>query len=316
MRVVRPCPRAACDRLPEEPHTIGETCMDDAAMMPSELDPQTSDADAPDVTEAAVEAQHADVEPDVAEAAPEAVAADEPMIAPEPEPEPGPEPGPEAQPELFPEDVPAPAEAPTESEPAAEPTLDEMVASLAGEAVADGETPAETSSDAAGETVLPETETPATPESAEEAAVADEPAADAATAAAAASEDDSAAEILAEPVPFLLQMRWRVPFWVVFGLFAAFVAALVYLLWPASAGEFVALPLYGVLVIGGASLVVIGLVTGLAVWLAARSRATDDEKAGLGRTLWARALGWTAGGVALWWVGILALDLHRAGVLG
>jgi hypothetical protein len=69
-------------------------------------------------------------------------------------------------------------------------------------------------------------------------------------------------------------------------------------------------------VLGGAALAFIGLVTGLVVWLMARSRAGEDERGGLGLKIWTRALAWTAGGVALWWIGLLLLDLHHAGVIG
>jgi len=119
-----------------------------------------------------------------------------------------------------------------------------------------------------------------------------------------------------KPKPLTLRLWTRVPLWIEFGVFVAFAGALTYLLWSAPREALTTLPLYALLVLGGTALVVIDLVTGLAIWLTARKRATDSEKIGLGRTLWLRALGWTAGCVAVWWIAFLVLDLHRIGVIG
>jgi hypothetical protein len=109
-------------------------------------------------------------------------------------------------------------------------------------------------------------------------------------------------------------MWTRVPFWVLGALWVAFVGVLTYLMWP-STGALVTRPLYPYLVFGGAALVVVGLVTGLTIWLLARAHAGEYGPAGIARTVWMRALGWTACGVAVWWIGLVVLDLHRTGVI-
>jgi hypothetical protein len=119
-----------------------------------------------------------------------------------------------------------------------------------------------------------------------------------------------------EPKPITLRWWTRVPLWVLFGAFLVVVGTVSYLLWPLAAGQFTTSDLYPLLVFGGAGLVLIDLVTGLVIWLLARSRANDDEKAGLGRTLWMRCLAWTAGGVAIWWIGLILLDLRHIGLVG
>jgi hypothetical protein len=107
-----------------------------------------------------------------------------------------------------------------------------------------------------------------------------------------------------------------VPLWIVTGMFAAFVGALVYLMWPSATGSVVTTGLYRLLVLGGAGMVIIELLTGITVWLVARAHADRDEKRGLALTLWTRALAWTAGGVVLWWIGLLVLDLRHVGIFG
>jgi hypothetical protein len=308
--------------------------MDDVGVENSELEPQVpvtgpsdeaAPADEPRLWDDAPDA--ADGEPDVAAVEPEAAAA-------EPEVDPAPASEPAAAPDADPAEA-APVEEPVQ------PTLDEMVASIAEGAAAASLAVAEDAAAAAVEpapsvdadvasagdpetepaeaTDAPSAEAESVEEGPTEEAPAGEPTDEAPAAEPvelAAPEQAEAEAVPAEPVPYALQMRLRVPFWIEFAIFAAFVAAMVYLLWPASSGPFVTLPLYAAFVFGGAALVAIDLITALAVWLSARSAATDDEKVGLGRTLWMRAFAWTAGGVALWWIGIAVLELHRAGLLG
>jgi hypothetical protein len=94
------------------------------------------------------------------------------------------------------------------------------------------------------------------------------------------------------------------------------VGAMTYLLWPASSAPFVEAPIYRWFVFGGAAMLVAGLILGLAVWLAVRSGATTEEREGFGRAIAMRTAGWMAVGVALWWIGLVVLDLHRGGFLG
>ena len=297
--------------------------MDDIGVENSELEPQvpvpgpsdeTASADEPhlwdDVPGGADDDDASEVTEAEPEGAPEAAASEpEPVETPDAEPV---------------ED--APVEQPVQ------PTLDEMVASIAeGAAAASPAVAAEDAvavsaepafaadaEDASGEDAEAESDQSAEAHAAEPAATesGDEVAAAESAEVAPVLEEDAVEAVPAEAVPYAFQLRLRVPFWIEFAIFATFVAAMVYLLWPASTGQFVTLPLYAAFVFGGAALVAIDLVTGLAVWLSARSGATDDEKVGLGRTLWMRALAWTAGGVALWWIGIALLELHRTGLLG
>ncbi|HEY5277537.1 MAG TPA: hypothetical protein VIK38_13590 [Coriobacteriia bacterium] len=135
----------------------------------------------------------------------------------------------------------------------------------------------------------------------------------------AAEESVEAAEQEVEPAapkPLLRRVWTRAPFWAVDAAWAILTLAAVIALWRAPAATFADGIAYGVLVLGGAALAFIGLMTSLIVWLVARSRAGQDERVGLGLAIWTRALIWTAGGVALWWVGLLVLDLHHSGVIG
>ena len=194
------------------------------------------------------------------------------------------------------------ASADENEEPTAPLTLDELVAEISEVEPAEA---AETAEDEEpvegeeGETEAAEGEEPASEEESEEPE----------------SDEESEAEEEYGPTPVVSRMWARVPFWIIGVVWAVFAGALGYMLWPVSAGVFVTDPLYPYFVFGGATLVALGLVTGLIVWLVARAQAEGDERIGLGRILWMRALSWTAGGVALWWVALIALDLHRTGVI-
>jgi len=243
--------------------------------------------------------------------------------------------------EELPETEPVVAEHVSTAEPA-QATLDEMVASIAADAAApepaqgegvENEAPADRESSTEESPAEDVGSEPDEAEASEEAVAAeaeaeapvpgdvpDAPTADETVAAAQAdSEPEPEPEPALEPEkpkPLTLRFWTRVPLWIEFGVFVAFAGALTYLLWSAPREALTTLPLYALLVLGGTALVVIDLVTGLAIWLTARKRATDSEKIGLGRTLWLRALGWTAGCVAVWWIAFLVLDLHRIGVIG
>lgn len=204
-------------------------------------------------------------------------------------PEPGPEREPEPEPEPRPEAEPRP-QSEAEAEPEPPLTLDELVAELAG-----SETAEEADAEAA------------------QAAEGEEPSMTAAEEPVETVEEEVEP---AAPKPLLRRVWTKAPFWAVDAAWAILTLAAVIALWRAPAATFADGIAYGVLVLGGAALAFIGLVTGLVVWLVARSRAGQDERVGLGLAIWTRALIWTAGGVALWWVGLLVLDLHHAGVIG
>jgi len=150
-------------------------------------------------------------------------------------------------------------------------------------------------------------ETPEPEEKPEPAAVAGD---------VAAPEAEPAPAAPASELPVTKRAWSHAPFFVLGAAWIGFVAALTVLLWDSAAVSIVGSPLYPYFVFGGVALVLIGFVTGLTVWLLARGRVSDDERAGVAGAIWLRAVAWTAGGVALWWVGLILLDLHRAGVIG
>lgn len=185
---------------------------------------------------------------------------------------------------------------------AAPPTLDDLLAGIADES-------ASAVASEAGTTEEPETPVPS-PAAAEDASAPLTP----------LETEEPAEGIESAPAPksrpVVARVSTRAPFWVLGALWACFAGVMTYLLWPLSDQAFVDSPLYAVLVFGGAALVILGFVVGLVVWLGARPVARAAGEGPLGLRLWARALGWTAGGVVLWWVALIALDLHRTGVIG
>lgn len=222
-------------------------------------------------------------EPEPTAAAPEA--APEAAATPEPAAEPDPEPATAPAPERGPAPEPEPATAPEpEPEPAAEPEPE----------AAPGLEPEPT----------PEPEPASAPEPEPGPASAPEPAP---VREFVLPPDAAPGHALAD----------RAPFWVLGGIWVVFVVLMTYSLWPAAAraGAFLSAPLYPVFVFGGAALVLLGFVTGLVVWLIARGRAGDDGRRGIGRAVWMRALGWTAGGVLLWWAGLILLEMHGNGLI-
>jgi len=150
------------------------------------------------------------------------------------------------------------------------------------------------------------------------AVVADAPAAETAAEPVPEHLDPLAAamsEAFAATVPVEAEMWTRAPFWATGATWAIFVGVLTYLLWPKAAGGLQDAPLYGVLVFGGATLVVVGLVAGLIVWSRARARAEITDRAIVSRAVLLRVLGWTAAGVALWVIAMIVLSLHYLDVI-
>jgi hypothetical protein len=251
--------------------------------------------------------EHPDVDP-VGEGGPEGqsagVAAEdpEPDVAPEAEPQETPAETPvegseDSEPEVVsgaePQETPAEAPAAPSEEDTGPLTLDELVAELADTGSTD--TATEASDDGSGEVTPPD------------GALASELEID------GEAEEIEAAEV--GPRPVVARLWARIPFWVLGACWVGFAGTLTYLLWPVSTDVFVKDPRYAYFVFGGAALVAAGLALGLTIWIIARVRAGKDGRSGIARTVWMRALGWTTGGVVLWWIGLIALDMHRAGLI-
>jgi hypothetical protein len=206
----------------------------------------------------------------------------------------------EADPFAAPSD---PVAAPEEAEDAA-PSLDDMVSELATD-----ETPARV--EVAEAETGPEVETV----EGEEVAEAEEAEEGETEAAAASWRDDVATEAV---VPTLVRQRLstRLPSWIYGGAWVVFAGVMTYLMWPLSADPFVGTQYYSYFVLGCAALLALGPFLGLAVWLWGRTGATDVEREGLVRAVSLRAATWMAAGVALMWICLYVLDLHRTGVIG
>jgi hypothetical protein len=236
----------------------------------------------------------------------------------------GSEPGPGAEPETVAEPEPEPAlelsEAPGSESAAvaagsgAQPSLDDLIADLAVEGEpADGE--AGTAEDGAGLAEGDASDAPTRIE-AEEARASEPQTAPVPVAPVAPTASPIAADPAAEAGPMLERLWTHVPFWVIAGAWVVLTAAMTALLWNASAGGMSTGIPYAVLVLGGGALVVIGLVAGLVISLLVRGRTVPGERAGLFLAVWNRALLWTAGGVLVWWIGLLLLDLHHVAGIG
>jgi hypothetical protein len=252
---------------------------------PSEQGTRLDAIDEAPAADAADPAPDAVTEPDWESASvvpePERVSEEEPEDAPEPEP------ALETETELGTETESEP-EGATESQ--AEPTLDDLIANLADQSAPATESMAPVQGEA---DATPEPPEPAAPD-----AVADK----------------IAVAISAEPV---LQQLWtHTPFWIIGGAWLVLTAGMTAMLWSVPAVGFRSGVPYMLLILGGAAFAVIDLVTGLIVWRMAQARATDDDRRGLALAIWNRALLWTAGGVALWWIGLFLLDLHHVVGIG
>jgi hypothetical protein len=211
--------------------------------------------------------------------------APEPAVEPEPAPEPAaePEPAPEPASEVASEVEPAPETEEAGGEPEADQlSLDEMVESLKEPQASTDEVAAEA---------------PPEPAEAEEAPATDEPV--------------SGPEGLARD-----RLAARLPFGIYVGVWVVFAGVMSYLLWPAASGPFTGLPFYAYLVLGGVALTVVGPLLGIVMWLVLRGRADGIARAGLARAIFMRAAAATLAGDLVWWLALVLLDLHRAGVLG
>jgi hypothetical protein len=142
---------------------------------------------------------------------------------------------------------------------------------------------------------------------------------DEAIAEEAQSEEEALEEIEDEYAgPSLARNRLgtKLPAWIYAGVWVVFLGVMVYLLWPVAGKSFVNLPDYAYMVIGGLALAVAGPLIALGTWLFARMGTTASERIGLVRAVWMRCMMATVFGVAVWWIALFALDLHRTGSLG
>lgn len=107
----------------------------------------------------------------------------------------------------------------------------------------------------------------------------------------------------------------RLPAWVYAGIWVVFTGVMAYLLWPTATKSFIASQDYAYMVAGGLALTVAGPILALVTWLVTRMGTTASERIGLARAVWMRCMLATLFGVAVWWLALYALDLHRSGVI-
>jgi hypothetical protein len=285
-----------------------------------------------EVTVPPMEAEPADEEPTPTPPEAEETSFDEPgsdveeTLAADQDPESAEEPQPPAEPDPLeeppsvegleaPEELEHPApELVLEKEPEPAPvaaglTLDDMVAEIKESQGAEEPAAGETQDAEGAEAAEGEAAEIAEPE-ASEGEVAEGATTDAAEAVEETVEEAATGTGLARE-----RMETRVPFWVYGGVWVVFAGVMTYLLWPVSAGLFTGSSRYAIFVLGGAGLTVIGLFVGLAAWLTGRSGTSQEEKQGLTQAILLRTAGWMTVGVVLWWIALIALDLHRTGVI-
>lgn len=163
-------------------------------------------------------------------------------------------------------------------------------------------------------------ETPAAEEVSESDAEVETPAEVTAPAETAAEETVvppvvvDAPEVPAGAVLARARLAARLPFWILAGVWAAFVGVMTYLLWAEATKSFTALPLYAGFTLGGVGLTVAGPLLGVVVWLLLR-RTGPELRGGLVRAMFLRVAVATLAGNLMWWVGLVVLDLHRSGVV-
>ncbi len=204
-----------------------------------------------------------------------------------------------------------PLEETSEDEPSPEddPSLDQMVESLRTAA----ETVGTVSSDAVPEAAAvalesASTETgPETQDAEPEAAPEPSQTVDAGAAIPAAA---------LEPILARDRAGTQVPYWLFAAAWATFSVVMTVLLWPMATDSFVGRPLYAVFVYGGAGMTLAAPILGLLVWAIVRAGVEPDLRQGLLRAALLRAATTAVFGVVVWWVALVVLDLHRAGLLG
>lgn len=108
----------------------------------------------------------------------------------------------------------------------------------------------------------------------------------------------------------------RLPFWMLGGTWVLLVSFFSYVLWPIAEPGLMDDPMYAWFILGGAALTAIGFFLAVVAWLAVRSSVEPGQRRGVASVIWKRALLWTAGGVVLWWMALLLLDLRRTGLVG
>ena len=182
--------------------------------------------------------------------------------------------------------------------------LDDLVAALKDGAAPDAATAA--AAEASDEPISQDAD--ATLETLDDEAIAEE------TLAEEEAREDIEDEF-AGPALVRNRLSTRLPAWIYSGVWVVFAGVMVYLLWPAANKPFVGLPYYAYMVIGGLALTVAGPIMALVTWLVARMGTTSSERIGLARAVWMRCMLATVFGVAVWWIALYALDLHRSGVI-
>lgn len=216
-----------------------------------------------------------------------------------------------------PEVTPAPEAAdeveqtPVEEAPAEEPASEEPDVEEAPAEEAPAEEPAQLSLDEMVEEL-------AEPSAAEDVPEVEAPAAEGVDAGsgATAEPEPPAPEAETSPLPARARLAARLPFWILGGAWAIFAGAMTYLLWPLSTAPFTGNVYYAILTFGGAGLTLAGPLLALAVWLLLRRSSEPVLREGLARAVFLRAAVATLTGNVVWWAALVALDLHRAGVIG
>ena len=146
------------------------------------------------------------------------------------------------------------------------------------------------------------------PEAADDEAIAED----------AEAEDEAYEEIEDEYAGAALarnRLGAKLPAWAYASVWVAFAGVMTYLLWPTATKSFVGQPDYAYMVVGGLALTVAGPVVALLTWAFARMGTSAPGRIGLVRAVWMRCMLATVFGVAVWWLALYALDLHRKGVI-
>lgn len=128
--------------------------------------------------------------------------------------------------------------------------------------------------------------------------------------------EPGAIEVVAEDTRALRRRSAKIPFWVYLGVWVVFAGVQTYLMWPLALEPFTGQPVYGLLVLIATGLVCSGPILGLCVWWFVSAHSERDERSGLVRAVLVRSAAAMAGGVVIWWIALMLLDLRRLGMLG